>query len=175
MGDGLGNWLWDKFQHLLPLPFLLRITENNEPFLTAAMVGVNEGLWREIHKFCGLQRVKNKAASILENSRRLTLTCCSTAAVIGTTNGYGSSAGIRVQGCERVGAANVVANTGLHTDKRLLRPEVGWIKLNTDGSCERDQRHAMCGGVARDSSGKWLWDLTSMLVFVPLGAMCVGI
>ncbi|KAK9009949.1 hypothetical protein V6N11_036470 [Hibiscus sabdariffa] len=132
MGDGLGNWLWDKFQHLLPLPFLLRITENNEPFLTAAMVGVNEGLWREIHKFCGLQRVKNKAASILENSRRLTLTCCSTAAVIGTTNGYGSSAGIRVQGCERVGAANVVANTGLHTDKRLLRPEVGWIKLNTD-------------------------------------------
>ncbi|KAK8497180.1 hypothetical protein V6N12_066029 [Hibiscus sabdariffa] len=80
MSDGFGNWLWDKFEHLFPIPIILRIAVNNGPLLIAgidgvgwkirndlqfsikfaydvrfgAMMGVNEGLWRAIHKFRGL-------------------------------------------------------------------------------------------------------------------------
>ncbi|KAK8697629.1 hypothetical protein V6N13_113770 [Hibiscus sabdariffa] len=31
MADGCGNCLWEKFQHLLPLPILLMIAANNSP------------------------------------------------------------------------------------------------------------------------------------------------
>ncbi|KAK8669800.1 hypothetical protein V6N13_104569 [Hibiscus sabdariffa] len=34
MGDGYGNWLWEEFQHLLPLPILLQIATNNDPLVS---------------------------------------------------------------------------------------------------------------------------------------------
>lgn len=40
-------------------------------------------------------------------------------------------------------------------------PDVGWVKLNTDGSCSRGLAHIGCGGVIRDHSGKWLWGFSS--------------
>ncbi|KAK8708274.1 hypothetical protein V6N13_059318 [Hibiscus sabdariffa] len=72
MGDGFGNWFWDKFQHLLPLHILLWIATNNGSLLVVgmdivgwklqpdlpfsvktayivrcgAMVGENEALWK---------------------------------------------------------------------------------------------------------------------------------
>ncbi|KAK9036976.1 hypothetical protein V6N11_021899 [Hibiscus sabdariffa] len=84
MSDGFGNWFWDKFSHLLPLPILLHIAANNEPLSATskdsvgrklrvdlqlsikfayairrgAIAGVNEDLWKATHKFRRLQRVK---------------------------------------------------------------------------------------------------------------------
>jgi ribonuclease HI len=34
-------------------------------------------------------------------------------------------------------------------------PPVGWVRLNTDGSC-RDGGHIGCGGIIRGSDGEWL-------------------
>ncbi|KAK8567028.1 hypothetical protein V6N13_110107 [Hibiscus sabdariffa] len=87
---------------------------------------------------------RNRIASILESSRRLKLACYSVAVVIGAEAGSGSIADIRVA---RTGAASVVVGTGLCTGRSWLRPEVGWTKLNTNGSCERDHGHATCGDI----------------------------
>ncbi|MCI01199.1 non-LTR retroelement reverse transcriptase-like, partial [Trifolium medium] len=34
-------------------------------------------------------------------------------------------------------------------------PRVGWIRLNTDGSC-REDGHIGCGGIIRGSDGEWI-------------------
>ncbi|KAK8497179.1 hypothetical protein V6N12_066028 [Hibiscus sabdariffa] len=86
-------------------------------------------------------------ASILEKSRRLTLSCCSA-----TTSRPTTDTGTRVHRGERDGAASALVTSASSVDSKWLRPEECWIKLNTDGSCEGDQGHATCGGVARDSS-----------------------
>ncbi|KAK8677782.1 hypothetical protein V6N13_143305 [Hibiscus sabdariffa] len=270
MGDGFGNWSLDKFHHLLPLPILLRIAANNGPLLATskdnvgwnlrtdlqfsiktayvvrcgATTGVNEALWKVIHKFRGLQRVniflwllyRNKlltnaemirrhlmtdvhcalmsdkldefltlpiqeslfrnltngstfvveganwdvmfgsilwnirhnqnvvvfedagkgATAILGDSKRITQSCCSAAAIIGPM-GVGLSTSSRTHSGMWIGIPSLVNVVGVPAENHWLRPEEGWIKLNTDGGVEKVEGHATCGGVARDSSSKWQW------------------
>ncbi|KAK7275016.1 hypothetical protein RIF29_16122 [Crotalaria pallida] len=48
---------------------------------------------------------------------------------------------------------------------RWKKPEVGWVKLNVDGSCDHisNPRSAGCGGVLRDASGNWLLGFSQKL------------
>ncbi|KAF7802331.1 ribonuclease H [Senna tora] len=40
------------------------------------------------------------------------------------------------------------------------KPEVGWIKVNTDGAVRRDSKLAGCGGIIRDHNGAWVKGFT---------------
>ncbi|KAK8680925.1 hypothetical protein V6N13_109862 [Hibiscus sabdariffa] len=77
--------------------------------------------------------------------------CCG--AMVGVNEdlwkGPSYSTSIRMQGREGVGIINMVAAIDLFADRSWLRPEKGWIKLNTDGSCENVKGHATYGGVER--------------------------
>jgi hypothetical protein len=35
-------------------------------------------------------------------------------------------------------------------------PQEGWVKLNCDGACKENVNRAGCGGLLRDTNGKWL-------------------
>lgn len=41
-------------------------------------------------------------------------------------------------------------------DVRWLRPPMGWVCLNTDGSAHLGRRVAGCGGLIRDYGGRWI-------------------
>ncbi|GKV49295.1 hypothetical protein SLEP1_g56052 [Rubroshorea leprosula] len=43
---------------------------------------------------------------------------------------------------------------------RWKRPDEGWVKLNTDGSFNRDGNSASAGGLIRDSLGDWISGFT---------------
>ncbi|KAK9030877.1 hypothetical protein V6N11_032283 [Hibiscus sabdariffa] len=84
MADGNGNWLWHKFEHLLPLNIRLRIAAAGCPMagfvadsecwkgnvqgnftvksayvIWCGPTAPNDGkLWKTLHKYRGLQRVK---------------------------------------------------------------------------------------------------------------------
>lgn len=42
-----------------------------------------------------------------------------------------------------------------------MASEIGWIKLNVDGSCNRALASVACGGVLRDHQGRWLRGFSS--------------
>lgn len=43
------------------------------------------------------------------------------------------------------------------------RPEVGWIKLNTDGSCDVSRERSGCGGLLRNSDGVFVMGFAKFL------------
>ncbi|KAK8667737.1 hypothetical protein V6N13_105218 [Hibiscus sabdariffa] len=45
-----------------------------------------------------------------------------------------------------------------------LPPDLGWVKLNTDGARRHSDDSAACGGVLRDHNGSWLLGFAKKVV-----------
>ncbi|MCI88500.1 ribonuclease H protein, partial [Trifolium medium] len=43
------------------------------------------------------------------------------------------------------------------------RPGEGWVKLNNDGACKNRGEIAGCGGLFRDSDGRWIKGYTKKI------------
>lgn len=57
-----------------------------------------------------------------------------------------------------------VYNINTYTWARWSKPEVGWLKLNTDGSFGGEGALSRCGGLLRDSNGQWIRGFAKAMV-----------
>ncbi|KAF7823087.1 putative ribonuclease H-like domain-containing protein [Senna tora] len=67
---------------------------------------------------------------------------------------------IRVTGAREAGLISSSNNRlSPQLEKKLIRwnpPDVNWLKMNVDGSCWLHTSEIGCGGVLRDSNGRWI-------------------